>query len=172
MNPALKYGLITGVGVCLWILGEYALGFHTTNLDAGEITGYFASVIPVVTIYIGIRAQRNMMPGKTIALGKAILTGIWITLIAAAISTAFMQVYYALINPHFMELGEVSLNKKLAAGSISQDEFNRQVMEVRQMAAPMFQLVFGFLGTVAMGTVISVVMALILRTRTPKPAIG
>ncbi|MDD8017583.1 MAG: hypothetical protein PHP42_04360, partial [Bacteroidota bacterium] len=53
-KPEILYGFLCGVAMSVWILIEYALGFHTTSLEIGQISGYFSNLIPIIFIYIAL----------------------------------------------------------------------------------------------------------------------
>src|SRR5712692_6702618 len=105
MKPELKFGLINSAGICLWVLFEYALGFHTTKMNIGQYTGYLANIIPITMLFLAIKERRDKINGGTLTFGQGMKTGIIISLITALITTIFMYIYYTAINPRFIELG-------------------------------------------------------------------
>src|SRR3989338_11300688 len=91
MKPELRYGLIIGLGVSLWVLVEFLLGFHTKYMDIGEFTGYLSVIIPILGLYSGLFAKR--MENLSITYWQLVKAGMMMVIIGALIMSLFMGLY-------------------------------------------------------------------------------
>ncbi|MFQ5605591.1 MAG: DUF4199 domain-containing protein [bacterium] len=165
MNPEVKFGIITGVGVCLWVLGEYFLGFHTTKLAVGKYSGYFSIIIPVVTIYLTLKQKRDYEYAGTLSIGQGIKAGLILSIISAVITTLFFMVYNRFINPDWMELAmEWEKNNLIAAGA-TEIEISVAMAQFESMNSLPYQIFTGLLIPPIVGSFIALVQTLILRRK-------
>lgn len=101
-NPITTYaGIFSGVGAALWTLFEYAMGWHNEHLETGAMTGFIAIVFPVAAIVWALRATRRSF-GDQLSMKQALMTGLAVSAISAAIGVVFFYTYYTAINPAFL----------------------------------------------------------------------
>lgn len=102
-NPITTYaGIFSGVGAALWTLFEYAMGWHNEHLETGAITGFIAVIFPVAAIVWALRAAKRSFGGQ-LSMKQALMTGLAVSAISAAIGVVFFYAYYTAINPAFLE---------------------------------------------------------------------
>jgi hypothetical protein len=162
----IKYGAITGAGICLWIIAEYLLGFHTDKMDVGEYSIYFVVLIPLITIYLGIKEKRDRQNKGVISFNYGVRTGLMISLIAAVITSLFIIFYFNFIDPKFFERGVQYQTQKLILKGKTNKEIAGQIENIRLTFSFVNQLLFAILGTVVTGFIISIVLSLILKRKT------
>ena len=165
MSTEIKYGLITGIAVCIWVFIEYLLGFHTANPEAGEFTGYFAFIIPIVTIFLGIKEKREMHYDGLISVSHGVKTGILISLYAGIISSVFYVVYYRFINPDYINIAIQFEKQRLETLGRSPAEISAQIEQTRMMFSPVYQFIAGLISTLLTGLLISIVLSLLLKRK-------
>ncbi|MGH2575679.1 MAG: DUF4199 domain-containing protein [Ignavibacteria bacterium] len=165
MKTEIKYGLITGIAVCIWILLEFILGFHNEKLEIGKYSGYFATIIPIITLYLTIKEKRDMHLNGFLTLGQGIKTGLIVSLISAVITTLFFMIYNNYINPGWMELAMEWEKSQMMQSGASQTEIAEKIKQYETMYSPTNQLLFGFLATVAVGFILSLIISLILKKK-------
>jgi hypothetical protein len=163
----IKFGIITGAGICLWILTEFLLGFHTVRMNIGEYSMYFVVIIPLITIYYGIKEKRDTQNKGVISLGSGIKTGLMISLIAAVITSIFIIVYFNYINPKYFEYGIAYQKEKFYLKGKTNIELSEQLKNIKAVFSFINQLLFQILGTVGTGFIISVVLSFILKKNKP-----
>ncbi len=159
MQLELKYGLITGFGVCLWVLLEFLLGFHSTHIELGRYTGYGASMIPMVTLYLALKEKAGK---EKLSWTMGLKTGINISIIAAVITTAFFLFYNHLINPGWMRLAFYHGRSSMVG---TPEELAMLEKQFEFYSSNLYQTVGGIFGTVLMGIIISLIITFILRRR-------
>ena len=159
----IKYGILTGAGICFWILLEFLLGFHSDKMNMGEYSLYFVVIIPLITIYRGIKEKRDSIFNGAISLNGGIKTGLMISLIAAVITAVFIIVYFNFIDPGFFERGIAYHAEKLLKQKETGYEITDKLMDIKAAFSFVNQLLFGILGTVGIGFIISIIYSFVLR---------
>ncbi len=163
LKTEIKYGIITGAGICLWVLIEFLLGFHTEKMYIGEYTTYFVVFIPLLTLYMGIKEKRDRRNRGQISIGSGIKAGLMISLIATVIIALFLIAYYNYINPNYAELGIAYQRQKLILSGKSTDEIANEMESIKNMFRFINQFLFGTLGVVGTGFIISIALSLFLK---------
>ncbi|MBI2497923.1 MAG: DUF4199 domain-containing protein [Opitutae bacterium] len=163
MKPELKYGLITGAGVCLWIMGEFLLGFHTTHLEIGAYSGYFSCVIPLTTLFLLLKGRRDAAPDRRLGLWPGIKSGLHAAFISGVIVYGFMFAYDNFINPGWLDHALDWRVARLRAGGVAETAIREEIKLYRQLNGPVGCLVSIVAGTTAMGGMFSAGITLLLR---------
>lgn len=163
MRPEFKYGLITGIGICLWITAEYYLGLHTTHPEVGEYTGYFSNLIPLVVLFLLLREKGAATYDNRLTLGQGIATGLAASFIGALIVYAFMLAYNQWINPEWVDNALAVKVAALRAHGVGEIQIRREITIFRQANGPLGMIVSTILGLTVMGGIISLVLTLLLR---------
>ena len=158
-----KFGIITGIGICAWILTEYLLGFHTTRLSVGQYSSYFAVAIPLVTLYFGIREKRDNYYGGKITVGAGIRTGLMISVISAIITTIFLIIYYNYINPDFIQIGLALQKHRMLVTGRTEMEIAKEMEKIREIFSFTHQLLYGILSTLGIGFMLSLAFSVLLK---------
>lgn len=161
MRTELKYGLIAGVGVSIYILFEYLLGFHTTSPEIGEYSGYFSAIIPIIVILFAIREKRDRSFNGVITFGQSFITGIIVTTISAFIITVFFVIYNDHINPQMMTNLSNWKAEQMRLENIPEDEIASSIEEWNAMYNPLFI----FAGSFFMGLMITLIFSLVVRKK-------
>ena len=159
----LKWGVILGLSVSLWIMVEFFLGFHTTRMNYGIYSGYVASLIPIVCLWYGIKEVKKTFPHMRFLQGFA--SGLCMAFFAAFIVTGFLYVYNVYINPSWMENGYQFVASQLNASGLDQTHVATQLDELRMLYTLNGQLFAGFLGMLVQGLIISLAFGYMQRYR-------
>lgn len=102
-NPITTYaGIFSGVGAALWTLFEYSMGWHNEHLETGAMTGFVAILFPTAAILWALRATKRSYGGE-LTLKLALMCGVAVSAINAAIGVIFFYIYLSSINPAFLE---------------------------------------------------------------------
>lgn len=165
MKPELKYGLITGAGVSLWIMGEFLLGFHTTRLEIGRYSGYFSGIIPLTTLWLLLKQKRDAAPAGRLSYGTGLKSGLQVAFISGAIIYAFMSCYGLFINPGWLDHVLDWRVAQWRADGISEIDIRAQIKLYRQMNGPVGDLLSLVGGTTVMGGIFSAGLTFLLRRR-------
>ncbi len=168
MKIEFKYGVISGAGVCAWVLAEYLLGFHNQHLAIGKFTGYLATVIPVVVLYRALKEKRDRQPDGDLATDDGIKAGLVISAIAGVITTAFFWAYKHFINPGWLDRALEFEKAQMANAGATAETIDRKVAAFNALNSDEIQIVTGLIGTMVVGLAISLVLTSILKKKTPE----
>ncbi|GEM_PF-3780358 len=103
MKIILKYGLLAGAAIFVYIILELALGLHGKYLHIGQYTGYFRYFFLAAGIYVGINDLRHEPIGMVITYWSAVGKGLGISAVTAICVCIFEWLYIDFINPKFMQ---------------------------------------------------------------------
>lgn len=162
MNTELKYALLCGAGLSLWVLAEYALGFHSTSLEIGQYSGYFSILVPLILIYSALR-DRQEKNGPQLSWKDGIDSGFRIAFYSGVLFTLFMIIYHVYINPEWIDATVEWQRKKLILGGATDDEIGRFTEMHRNMNSLAAQIITGFVGTTTIGVLITLIEIPVVR---------
>jgi len=165
MSPAFKYGLSTGAAVCLWILSEFALGFHTSRPGIGEYSGYFSGVIVLAALVLLLRQRRATTADGNLTLGQGLRTGFESSLVAALVVYCFLLVYHQFINPAGLDLALEWKVAQLRAQGVSETAVREEIVLFRRMHGPVGLAAGTLVGLPLLGLILSGLITLGLRRR-------
>jgi hypothetical protein len=163
MRPEIKWGLITGISVCLWILMEYVFGLHTTRSGLGAYTGLLSHLIPLTTLYLLLRHKRRQLYDGRLSLASGIYSGMYASLVAGLLIYTFLTAYTHFINPLWIDQ---ALEVKVAswrAQQIPEKSIQEKITLYRQAYTPAGLLRSTVLGQTLNGGLFSLVLTLLLR---------
>lgn len=165
MRPEFKYGLITGVGVSLWILAEYLLGFHTTRMAIGECSRYFSCVVPAITLFILLRKKQAASPKYPLTIRQSIAAGLFVSLVAAMIVSTFLVAYHRWINPFGIENILAGKVVQMRATGIDEIAIRREITSYRQVNGPVGLVITTFGGMALTCAILSALLTPIVRSK-------
>ena len=167
MKTYLLYGLAWAIGGFVLMTVLYLLGFHsdTTKFTAAQIIGGLGGFIIAVTcIALGTKARRAQVPAtEDFGYGRAFGAGIMITLFGALFGSLTAYTYAKFINPEFVDVIVQAQVQKLEEKNLSAAQIEGAEKMIRSMSSPGVQALFGFLGSLMFGAIISLVTAAILK---------
>ena len=163
MRIELKYGLYTGIGICLWRMAEHFLGFTTTKLYIGQYSRAFAIFLPIVMIPIGIREKRDVEFDGSLVLYDGVKSGVTIATIYGAITAAFFFIYQTYIGPDYVENLIEFERIRMVANGIAQGDIATKIDAMRTMNSFPALVIFQFLGAIVSGLAISIISSAFLK---------
>ena len=163
MRIEMKYGVMFGFAVMLYVMIEHVLGFNTTRHDIGEYTRFGAVIIPVIGVFVGIKMKRNRDLKGVMTFGEGIKAGVIIAVVQTTLTTIFFLFYGSLINPDFLNSVIEFQRQKMVLAGAAEAEITSAMDQLRTMYSfpvqPLFQMVIGLL----YGVVFSALFSLFLR---------
>ena len=163
MKPEFKYGLISGTGVCLWIALEYWLGFHTSRPEIGAYTGLLSNLIPLVALFLLLRAKRAMIYDGRLSLGAGIGSGMLASFVAALLVYSFLVAYSHYINPTWIEHALETKVAQLRAQQVAETAIQDKITLYRGAYSPVGLVATIIVGTTLMGGIFSLGLTLLVR---------
>ena len=163
MKLELKYGLLSGAGVCLWIALEYLLGFHTTRPAIGAYTGFLSNLVPLVALTLLLRAKRARLYDGRLSLGSGIGAGVYASFVTSLVVYSFLVSYTHFVNPGWVDQ---ALELKVAAWrlqQIAETEIQGRITVYRNAYTPLGLVGTIIVGMTLMGGLLSLGLTLLIR---------
>jgi hypothetical protein len=163
MKIILKYGLLVGVIVGVYMMVEYAIGLHGKYLQYGQYTGYVRYVLLAAGVFIGIRETRGGERTGSIGFWPAVWVGIRISFVAAAVITISELIYIQFVNPGFTDDYVAFTVAKLKTANATVEEINNLLAQAEAWRSTLWQIIFYMGETMLMGAICSLIAAAILK---------
>ncbi len=173
----LVFGLIAGVIVSTFMAISMAV-MSSGNWEEGHgsgsmIIGFTAMAVAFSFIFVGIKNYRDKQNGGTITFGTGFLLGLMISLVASTIYVLTWAVEYHYFLPDFMDKYSAMQIKQLRASGLSGAALDKEIKSVETASAnyknPFFFAMYTYAEILPVGIIITLISALILRRKTPKP---
>lgn len=169
MKPPVVYGIALALGAAFLNLALYFLGLHSDAAKLGQaqmISSVGMLVIGITCTVLGIRGQRAETPlEKDFGYGRALGTGVIISLVAGLIGIGTNWFYLESINPGFRDLLVQAQLDKMAERGVSPDQLDKMEKGMRFFMQPIMVGLVNLVTTVFWGTVISLIAAAALKRK-------
>ncbi len=165
----IRYGLIGGLIIAgLMVISGILARDSDYNFSIGQLIGYASMIVALSTIFFGIRSYKEEMGEVSFVQGFKI--GLIITLIASVFYVAVWMIYSSTAaGVEMMDAYFAYQEDKLRSSGKSAAEIDEQLESMRSMMErynhPVVKIGITFLEIFPVGLVISLISALILRTR-------
>jgi Protein of unknown function (DUF4199) len=174
----LTFGILSGLIIIIYsaavflVFGEFSK-MSIADLNKVEKLGYLRYIILLLTIIFAVRSYKKQNGGRG-TFKQLFLAGFYTTVVVGVL-VGLMELVYMVLNPGFMEqyatLTETRMKEQGASAELLSDH-KAQMESMKWMATPVGMGVFYFFETTVLGTIISVITALIGKSKTPKPAMA
>jgi hypothetical protein len=148
-----KWAVIFVVVNLLWMLMEKLTGLHDRYISQHRVYTVFF-FIPAVAIYaVALLEKRRKFYGGVMTYGQGVITGLIITVIVAILSPLVLYFTMMLITPDFFRNSvEYAVSKNIMDRDSAETYFS-----------PGNYLLMGFLSTLVVGLVISLIVPIFIR---------
>jgi len=170
-KTVITFGLLSGLIIILYSVAVFLAYGDFSKLSASEFEkveklGYLRYLILFLTIIFAIRYFKKQK-GGVVTFGQAFRAGMYTALVVALL-VGLMELVYMLANPGFMDqYAEISTKKMAEQGaSAAEIESRKKEMEnYKWLASPAGMGIFYFLETFILGTIMSLLTSLFVRSR-------
>jgi Protein of unknown function (DUF4199) len=162
MGMTIKWGLTLALVLTLWTAAGHLLGFNTVRLEYADIADRLAFVVPLTVLTLAMVEQRRLA-GGSISWWAGVRTGVAVATISAPPSLFMLWLYHHFVNPAWLDLTIAHETAKLESLGRSTEQITAAVARLQVGGTDRQQILGGFLGTVAMGVVLSSIISLVLR---------
>jgi hypothetical protein len=174
----LTFGVLSGIIIILYsfavflIFGDFAK-MSGEDFEKVEMLGYLRYIILLLTIIFAVRYYKKQNGGQG-SFRQLFLAGFYTALVVAVL-VGLMEFVYMLLNPGFMDQYATLLANKMKAQGATAEMIAQKQKEMENfkwMANPAGMGIFYFFETAVLGTIISLIVALINKTKRPKQALA
>jgi len=166
----LIFGSIAGVIVGGMFLATWPLHENgTLTPESGMLVGYTTMVIALSLIFFGVKSYRDNQLNGSISFGKALVVGLWISLVAAVIYALTWEIMYNTIASDYLkDWANYSIEKMKATGA-SAEEIMAEEKEMTEMFEwyknPLLRFGMTMAEILPVGILISLICAALLRKK-------
>jgi hypothetical protein len=170
MRPVIKYGLITGISVSLWLLLSFAVvkSFNIPADKSRALSGLLSIVVLTIGVYLGIKKVRKNNNG-VLLYKNAAFTGIKISLITAVIVSLYSLLYCTVINPDFTDFMVKEAEKALISSGATPQEIAIKSEAIKKEYSISMLVMQGFIGQTVMGSIASLIIGIFMKTKPINP---
>lgn len=165
----LKYGLIAGLIVSMFMVGSIAFCYTTEKFEGSIIVGYASMFIAFSMVFVGVKSYRDKELNGLISFGNAFKIGLLISLVASTIYVIVWMVDYYFFVPDFMEKFTAVSIEKLNSSGLTAQEIADQTEEMNTMKelykSPFMVIAFTYLEILPIGILVSLISAFILKKK-------
>lgn len=155
---ALNYGMYTGGAYILFALLLYAL-----DVNRESLVNYLGYAIIIAGIVMGTIHYRDKINNGHITFGKALGTGVIISLIVGVIGAIYAYLLFTYIDPTLAAQMLETVEQKLYDQGLSDEMIDQQLAMTKKFMSPVALTITSILGTVIVGTIVSLVTSAILK---------
>ncbi|MEO0472696.1 MAG: DUF4199 domain-containing protein [Bacteroidota bacterium] len=171
LRTSLLYGFLSGLIMLTISFVAFLLDNDPPDYAMQEVVGFASIILSTVFVYLGIKRLRDKELNGIISFGKAVGTGLLISLIAAIMFALFSYAYYEWIDPDFSQKYLAWTIEQVRESGLSEAEIEQRITTLKQE----YEAVWDnkILGSLAMiptvlpfGLLVSIISAFMLRTKT------
>lgn len=130
----ITYGLISaGISAIMWTC--IALLMRNGSFDHGMIIGYTSMLLSIFVIYFAMKNYRDNVTGGKIKFGKALLIGLYISIIFAVCYVITWMILRQTLLPDFVDNYIAYEKKGLQQAGLSPEAMSKKLAEIEKMRA-------------------------------------
>ncbi len=168
-STVLKFGLLSGLLLTAFMWATIPFMDAETDLGNSELIGYAGMLVSFSAIFIGIVQYRNQEPDGLISFGKAFKVGFLIALLASTLYVLSWMIMSTFVLPNFMTDYAAQMSEQLANSGLSAEELEIQLASLESWMEyyknPFFKFFFTYIEILPLGTLVSLIAALILKKK-------
>jgi hypothetical protein len=166
MKPAIKYGLLNGAIAILWSLLMYITGLNRTS--AGQWINIVSMAIPIVFMTMAIKDYRSGVGNGWISFGKSFRQAFTVGVIGGFIGVGFYFIYLTFIDPGFIDYQKQLQVDKWTESGMSEEMIQSYSEKSAQFMTPGMQFIFGLVFMLFIASVLSLIVAAIMKKPNPE----
>jgi len=169
----LTFGLISGAIMAAMMV--LTLPFmEKIGFDKAMVIGYTTMVLAFLLLFFGIRSYRDTIGNGRISFGRAVGVGLLIVAVAGACYVATWEILSYKFIPDFADKCEAHAIEGIRNSGKPPAEIAQEIEKTKEMMTLyknnlLFNMAITFLEPLPVGVLMTLISALILRKRAPKP---
>lgn len=173
-STILRYGLYAAIFetvffILYWLV--FKVQITPENCHTQEVIGYLEILVSLSFVYFGVRYYRDMVNNHVVTFGKALAIGLLISLVPAVVFGLLDHLYSAVIDPNFLEKWsaiQIAELKRTTPAPELPAKLKKLNEDITLYKNPFLGWLVMFSSVMAMGVIVSIVSALILKRKTVK----
>jgi len=172
------YGLVAGAVVSAFMTITMIISAKDDTVDTGPlpmVIGYLGMLIAFTFIFVAIKSYRDKQNNGIIGFGKAFGMGLLIALIASTLYVVTWAIVYRNFLPDYMDKYCAAMIEQ-AKASLSGAALEKKITEINKAkemyATPAGFILFTFAEILPVGILVSLIAALVLKSKKLKVAVA
>jgi hypothetical protein len=171
----LTFGLIAGLIVTI-VMVTTTIMLYTANYQCNMYVGYASMIIAFSMIFVAVKNYRDKYNGGVVSFGKALLIGLYITLIASTVYVVAWLIDYHFFVPDFMDKYAEHVIQSTKADGASVQEIAKKAKEMAAFKEayknPAFLIFITYMEILPVGLIITLITGLILKRNPNKTTLA
>lgn len=173
-KTAVRYGLYGIITITLLFLATWLVtNGERGNFKQGEIVGWTGIFLSVVFVFFGLKYYRDHQNAGVLGFGDGLKLGLFIIVFPSLAFGLFNVIYVEFLDPQFLD-SYYNYQVEEVRRTAPPAEVNARILEMQQQreqfSNPLVQFVVMFLSVFAVGLIVAIISALLLK-RKAKPAV-
>lgn len=170
MGTKFTYALILTIAGAVFNLLLYFTGYQTEKLAFGQHLQWLGFIITIIVLYLGIKAVREESPGKYMGYGKAVGTGVLISLFSGLMSAVYTFIHFKFVNTEFVDYNMELVRAKWEQAGMGADQMEKAEGFTRMFMGPVSMAIMTPIMAVFFGLILSLIIAIFLKRPAPPEA--
>jgi len=161
---ALNHGLLLGVALVLFSLLMYVVG-----VPMDSKVQWISYVIMIAGLVLGIQQWRENYNGGFLAYGQAFSHGFLMVLFVGIVTSIWVLLFFGVIAPGEIEKMMEAAEEKMyeSQPNMSDEQIEMALKYSRMFMSPVWMAIWGFIGNIVVGTVLSAIIAIFMKKEKP-----
>lgn len=168
-RTVLFYGLVSGLIVTAMMIVSTAMCYQNENFQSNMAVGFGTMIIAFCTIFIAVKKVRDRDNNGVITFGKALITGLYVALIASTVYVVVWLIDYYVFIPDFMDKYTAHVLKEVRIDGGTQQEMNSKIDEMNNYKElyknPLYVVLLTYMEILPVGFVMTLLSAFTLKRK-------
>jgi hypothetical protein len=164
LKSTMNYGVMLGLALVI-----YSLLLWMFDATFSQGLSYLSYVIIIGGIILATRAYRDQEQGGYISYGRALGVGTLTVLFASVITSLYTYLLFTVIDTGLVDRLMIIREEALYESGLSDDQIDMAMEMTKRFANPVFMAISGFIGTVFMGFIFSLITSIFLKKEGDHP---
>lgn len=161
-SVSIKYGVISGlIGIILFIVTDFA------GLAGNQALQWVG--VPILAAIVFLAHKEFVRDGDGfMSYGQGLGIGTLLSLVSSVLSSVFTFIYTSYVNPAFIEAIREKAEMDMEEQGMSDAQIEQAMQFTESFTSPMALMIFGIIGGVFFGFLISLIVAAITKVSRPE----
>lgn len=164
LKYSLLYGTILGIILIIWLTFDYIMGYYGQNKTLSNLN-YLARMAGV---FICILIYRNREHNGYISFGNAFSFGLATFMIAIILLEIFVCLLVNIVDPEYLIVKANTMRRQLEDAGMHNQNVGKIINVAIYMQRPIWAVIIAIIGGSCVGSMISLISALILKKEEKK----
>ena len=160
---ALKWGVILGVALII-----YSLFLYLTDNIGNTKLGWVSFALSIIGLVLAMRDYRTLN-GGFMSYGEGLSVGTLTAGVSGLLSSLFSVFYTTVVDAGVMTRMVEKTREQLEDSGVSDDQIDQQIKFVEMFQSPGLLFLFGVIGAIISGLLLSLIIAAIMRRNKANP---